>query len=122
MLITSSSTVTKPVRLVLCRHHMKPSRDEIEALIRARAAVYQLDADLLIRQCKAESEFDQDVRSTEGAIGLFQLMPATAAWPHVDAHDWRANVDGGVTLIDEDPADAVRRVRPGVGRLRLGQR
>jgi len=78
---------------------MEPSRDEVEALIRARAAAYQLDADLLIRQCKAESEFDQDVRSTEGAIGLFQLMPATAAWLHVDAHDWRANVEGGVTLM-----------------------
>jgi soluble lytic murein transglycosylase-like protein len=78
---------------------MKPSREEVESLIHARAAVHQLNAQLLIRQCDVESRFDQDAVSPVGAIGLFQLMPATSAWLHVDAHDWRANVEGGIALM-----------------------
>jgi soluble lytic murein transglycosylase-like protein len=77
----------------------KPPRDEIEALIRSLAAKQHLDAALLVRQCEVESAFDQDARSPVGAVGLFQLMPATAAWLHVDPHDWRANVAGAVKLM-----------------------
>jgi soluble lytic murein transglycosylase-like protein len=78
---------------------MKPTREEVEALIRQLAPGQKLDAEAAIRQCAAESSFDQDARSTCGAIGLMQLMPATAVSLKVDPHDWEQNLAGGLKYM-----------------------
>jgi soluble lytic murein transglycosylase-like protein len=74
---------------------LNPSRAEVEALIRQLAP--PLDPELLIRQCEAESSFDQSEISKAGCIGLFQLEPSTAKDLGVDPYDWRENVKGGIT-------------------------
>ena len=46
-----------------------------------------------------ESAYNPDARSHVGAIGLGQLMPATASTLGVDPHDWRENLDGSARYL-----------------------
>ncbi|WP_039018293.1 lytic transglycosylase domain-containing protein [Halocynthiibacter namhaensis] len=46
-----------------------------------------------------ESAYRPYARSSVGAIGLGQLMPATAAQLGVDPHDWQANLDGSARYL-----------------------
>lgn len=46
-----------------------------------------------------ESAYRPNARSSAGAIGLGQLMPATAAQLGVDPHDWQANLDGSARYL-----------------------
>lgn len=47
----------------------------------------------------AESDFQQGAVSPTGAIGLMQLMPATAAELGVDPLDWKQNLQGGTAYL-----------------------
>ena len=49
-------------------------------LVRETAALYGLDATLVLALVNVESGFDADAVSKAGAVGLMQVMPATAAW------------------------------------------
>jgi len=51
-----------------------------------------------------ESAYDPRARSPVGAIGLGQLMPATASTLGVDPHDWRQNLDGSARYLLEQLA------------------
>jgi len=46
-----------------------------------------------------ESAYRANARSSAGAIGLGQLMPATAVQLGVDPHDWQANLDGSARYL-----------------------
>lgn len=46
-----------------------------------------------------ESAYRPNARSSVGAIGLGQLMPATAAQLGVDPYDWQANLDGSARYL-----------------------
>ena len=46
-----------------------------------------------------ESAYRPSARSPVGAIGLGQLMPATADQLGIDPHDWRANLDGSARYL-----------------------
>ncbi|MCA0948443.1 MULTISPECIES: lytic transglycosylase domain-containing protein [Roseobacteraceae] len=46
-----------------------------------------------------ESAYNPNARSHVGAIGLGQLMPATAADLGVDPHDWQQNLDGSARYL-----------------------
>jgi len=49
-----------------------------QAIVRGHAHNYRLDAALLAAVIYQESKFDAHARSSSGAIGLMQLLPATA--------------------------------------------
>lgn len=51
---------------------------EYEHIVRGHAENYDLDAALLAAVIYRESKFDADARSSEGALGLMQLLPDTA--------------------------------------------
>lgn len=54
------------------------SEDRFDSLIRYWSEVYKLPEDLVKAQVKAESAFNKRAVSKVGAMGLMQLMPATA--------------------------------------------
>lgn len=82
-----------------------PALAEEVAIEIVRAAMHNnLDPMLICSVIAAESSFNTNAVSNKGAIGLMQLMPATAAMLGVDPHDWKQNIAGGTeylkTLID----------------------
>ena len=58
-----------------------------------------IDPQLLAALVKQESGFQADVRSHAGAIGLTQLMPATARELGVNPNDPIANLEGGARYL-----------------------
>lgn len=63
------------------------------------AVGFGLDADLLLALVWVESRFCPDAVSPKGAIGLGQLMPATAAGLGVDPTDLEQNVWGAAHYL-----------------------
>jgi hypothetical protein len=60
-----------------------------------------LEPELVESVAKIESGFEQSAISTKGAIGLMQLMPATAAELGVSASDADSNARGGAKYLRE---------------------
>ena len=84
-------------------------------LIREAALVYQLPEALLYAVMIVESGFDAHAVSRKGAIGLMQLMPATALEMGVqDPYEPRQNVLGGArylrVLTNQYDGDLVKTV------------
>lgn len=69
-------------------------------LIALTAAKYQLDPGLLHAVIRAESGYNPAALSPKGAVGLMQLMPATAErFGASDRFDPRANVEAGARYL-----------------------
>lgn len=65
-----------------------------------RAGLSASDWQILFQaNIEIESAYRPLARSPVGAIGLGQLMPATAAQLNVDPHDWRANLEGSARYL-----------------------
>jgi membrane-bound lytic murein transglycosylase MltF len=70
--------------------------------IRRHAATYDFDALLVAAQGYQESGLDQSKRSPVGAVGIMQIMPATAGDPNVAIPDIQIaerNVEAGVKYL-----------------------
>jgi len=75
---------------------------EIEAAIASTAHVYRVPRALVVAIIQAESNFDARAVSSAGAMGLMQVMPATARKVGIDPADLfepRLNVLAGVRLL-----------------------
>ena len=114
--------------------------DEVGPVIARYAGEYAFDGDLLLAQAYQESRLDQGARSHVGAVGVMQVMPATAADPAVgipDIEDMESNVHAGVkymrwlrdTFFDDeaiDPLDqtllSLAAYNAGPGGVRRAQR
>jgi soluble lytic murein transglycosylase-like protein len=71
-------------------------------LVRAAARTHGLPEALLHAVIETESGFDAAAVSPAGALGLMQLMPATARALQVrDARDPAANIDGGARYLKD---------------------
>ncbi len=71
-------------------------------LFRQYAGTYEFDWLLVAAQGYQESRLDQGLVSPVGAIGVMQLMPATAADPNVgipDIHELEDNIHAGVKYL-----------------------
>jgi soluble lytic murein transglycosylase-like protein len=77
------------------------NRATFTPVIDAAAARVQLHPALLHAVVQAESAYDPDAYSRAGAVGLMQLMPATAARYGVNSWDPRENVDGGARYLKD---------------------
>jgi LysM repeat protein len=82
------------------------SRDEVRRAIVEEAATYGVPAAFALAVAWQESGWRQGVVSHAGAVGVMQLMPATAVWVGdamlgvpVDIGDMRQNVRAGVRLL-----------------------
>ena len=69
------------------------------ATIADAAQANQLHPALLEAVAWQESRLHQGAVSPKGAVGVMQLMPATAASLAVDAHDPQANIHGGARQL-----------------------
>jgi soluble lytic murein transglycosylase-like protein len=69
------------------------------AMAKDAARRHGVPEDLFLRLVHQESGFNSAARSHKGAIGLAQLMPATAAKLGVDPHDPFQNLEGGARYL-----------------------
>lgn len=67
----------------------------------ATAQQYGVDPNLALAVAKQESGYNQNARSSAGAIGVMQLMPSTAAGLGVNPNDQTQNIQGGVKLLSQ---------------------
>jgi membrane-bound lytic murein transglycosylase MltF len=80
----------------------EPKFVETIGFIRRHAAAYDFDPVLIAAQGYQESRLDQSERSAAGAIGIMQLMPATARDTDVGISDIEVaerNVEAGVKYL-----------------------
>jgi soluble lytic murein transglycosylase-like protein len=76
-----------------------PSPD-IERLVQQTSYRFQVDPDLVHAIIKAESAYDPKAMSNKGAMGLMQLIPATAQrFGVANPFDPRQNIEAGVTYL-----------------------
>jgi soluble lytic murein transglycosylase-like protein len=71
----------------------------IDEVVAAQSALNGLHPELLYSVIQTESNFDPAAISRKGAIGLMQLMPATAADLQVDPYNPAQNVQGGAAYL-----------------------
>jgi soluble lytic murein transglycosylase-like protein len=74
---------------------------DVSAAIDKWSAQYGVDPNLMKAQAYAESGGDQNAESGAGAVGVFQLEPATAADLGVDPTVMDSNVQGGVKYMSQ---------------------
>jgi hypothetical protein len=75
-------------------------REQFEPLIREHAARHALRVELVRAVIQVESGYNPHARSPKGAMGLMQLMPATARQLGVrNAYDPAENIGGGCAYL-----------------------
>ena len=76
-------------------------RGEYLEMARTAARRNGIPEDLFLRLVQQESGWNPRARSHKGAMGLAQLMPATARYLRVNPDDPRQNLDGGARYLAE---------------------
>jgi soluble lytic murein transglycosylase-like protein len=75
-------------------------REAFDPHVKGAAEKYRLPAALILAVMAVESNFDPRALSDKGAMGLMQLMPATARELYVaDAWDPAQNIEGGARYL-----------------------
>ena len=93
---------------------------QLSALFKKYAGMYDLPWILIAAQAYQESQFDNTVRSSAGAVGVMQVRPSTAASPPVSIKDiskLENNIHAGVRILKfirdddfkDDPMDPINK-------------
>lgn len=78
-----------------------PKSTDPKTLVREAAVRNSLPPAFVASVARAESAMNQSALSPKGAIGVMQLMPATAKALDADPHDTEQNIDAGTRLLKE---------------------
>ena len=70
-----------------------------QSLITQTAAQYGVPSSIALAVAQKESGFNQSAVGSSGEIGVFQLMPGTAAGLGVNPSDLGQNVQGGISYL-----------------------
>ena len=99
--ITTAAKPVAPVHTTIVKTVSKPlNRWEINHYVHKAAVKYGVDEKLVHAVIKTESTYRKSAVSKKGAVGLMQLMPATASRFGVeDRLDEKQNIDGGVRFL-----------------------
>jgi len=73
----------------------------VSDLVTEAADQYGVDPSLALNLAMAESSLNPNAKSPAGAIGVMQLMPATAAGLGVDPNNEQQNIQGGVKFLSQ---------------------
>ena len=84
---------------VLRAHYSGRYRGQYLTMAKAAARKYGVPEDMFLKLVQRESGWNPDVVSSKGAVGLAQLLPATADRLGVDETDPQANLDGGARYL-----------------------
>jgi soluble lytic murein transglycosylase-like protein len=77
-------------------------KQQYDPIVQTYAKRFSVDAELIHSIIRAESNYDSRAISPKGAVGLMQLMPATAAQYGVqDSFDPDENIKGGVKYLKD---------------------
>lgn len=93
---------TKPKNYNKAFKRLAKNKKKYAPIIAKAAAKYQIDAKLLHAVIQTESAYDVKAISSAGAVGLMQLMPATAKRYGVsNRKNAVENIDGGTHYIKD---------------------
>ncbi len=93
---TKSRSAAKAIKF------LSKNKKKYSPLISAAAKKYDMDEKLLHAVIRAESAYNPTAISSAGAVGLMQLMPATAERYGVkDRKNARQNIDGGTRYLKD---------------------
>ena len=119
-----------PARSVLWRRYIRGMGavyTPLQQQIVSQAQSIGVDPSLALAIAQQESGFNPQAKSSAGAVGLFQLMPATAASLGVNPNDPSQNITGGLTyfkqLLDQyggDVSTALWAYNAGPGNVAKG--
>jgi soluble lytic murein transglycosylase-like protein len=90
-----------PVAAAAVPAPVPPKSTDPKTLVREAAVRNSLPPAFVASVAKAESAMKQSAVSPKGAIGVMQLMPATAKALDADPHDTEQNIDAGTRLLRE---------------------
>lgn len=74
-------------------------REKLQSYLLEQAARYGIPPQMALNLVQQESRFNQSAVSPKGALGLSQLMPATARELGVDPSDPYQNIEGGMRYL-----------------------
>lgn len=94
---SAQADVLPAIRLIAARYQDHPALKSLNLSPADWSAFFQA-------MVKVESNYSQTAVSRAGAIGLAQLMPATAQYLGVDAREPLQNLDGGARYLLEQMA------------------
>lgn len=93
---------SKKSRSRIAYNSLKKNKKKYSPLIQTIASKYQLDPKLLHAIIRAESAYDPNAISSAGAVGLMQLMPATARrYGVTDRRNPKQSITGGTRYLKD---------------------
>lgn len=82
-------------------NNLNTTNPKIGSMILEKSKRYEIDPLLISAIMAIESDYNHNVISDKGAIGLMQIMPETAQLLGIDPYDMNQNIEGGIKYFKQ---------------------